>query len=153
MQGTGKRRVKNLYSKTEVDLETGELTTTEIEKHYSVRINSENFYMTFIDCMSGFFKISSITDIKLLAKMCTLAEFNTGKVLIPTSLRKEIEKEFDISAQTLTNSISRLRQLRLIRGEKGSFQINEQVFWKGDMKTRAELIKEHSNLNFKIDLK
>jgi hypothetical protein len=35
-----------------------------------------------------------------------------------------------------------LKKLGLISGEKGKFQINPQIFWKGDTKTRREKNEE-----------
>ena len=130
--------------------ETGEIFTTS--KSFSVKIDQDNFYMSYIENMSGFFNLKSAIDIKVLTKFCIIAEFNTGKVVLSPAERKEINEFLGISTQQLTNSISSLKKNNLITGEKGSYIINPIVFWKGNNDTRNDLIKNKKlSLNIEFE--
>lgn len=48
----------------------------------------------------------------------------------------------DISQQTLSNCLAALKKSKLISGEKGEFRINPKIFWKGDAKSRKDLLKD-----------
>lgn len=74
--------------------------------------------------------------------MCNNAEFNSGRVLMPTEIRDQISKELDMSANGITNNLKSLKDLNLISGERGVFTINPQVFWKGDEKARKAFMNE-----------
>lgn len=133
--------------------EKGEVITTS--KSYSIKTSSEAFYMIFIDHMAWFFKISCITDIRILAKMCSMAEFNTGKVRITSQDRKEIlDSLIGITTQNFSHSLNRLKKGGLITGDKGSYEINPKIFWKGTTDQRNKLLKEQGleiNIKFKLD--
>ena len=74
--------------------------------------------------------------------MCNNAEFNTGRVLLNANIRSEISKELDMSTGSITNNLKALKDLNLISGEKGTFTINPQIFWKGDEKARKAFMNE-----------
>ena len=51
----------------------------------------------------------------------------------------------------LIYNFKKLRDLSLITGDKGRFTINPQIFWKGEMKVRNQLLKEEAvQISFKI---
>lgn len=135
---------------TIVNIETGEQVVAKRE--WTEKIKPEAFYMSFIENMSGFFKLKSTSDIKLLVKMCTIAEFNTGSVCLATGNRIEIAKELDITNSQISKSLNNLIVLNLISGSKGIYVINPSVFWKGDAKSREALMQNNSlNITISID--
>lgn len=144
----GKRKLKHIEET--VDTSTGEVTT--ITKSFSVKTTSEAFYMTFIGNMASFYKITSITDVKILAKFCENTVFNTNKVSITTSKRKELCKSLNVTSQTFSNSINRLKKLGLITGSGGDYEINPTIFWKGTTDERSKLLKE-GGLELRIKFK
>lgn len=113
--------------------------------------SQESFYMSFIENMSGFFKLRSAIDIKVLAKVCMIAEYNSGRVLITSVVRKEIIEFLNISTQQLTNSLASLKANNLITGERGTYYINPKVFWKGHSDVRDSFLKKGGLLSVKID--
>lgn len=126
---------------TIVDHQTGEVFTT----HKEVKIKSKNadeFYMVFVRFMSPVFKIKSITDMHVLGKMCSLMEFNSNKVFLPAGRRKTICDELDILPSNLSRSITKLKELGLIKGDSGTYEINPIVYWKGTTSERAKLLKD-----------
>lgn len=121
-----------------LDKETGELLHYESQKVHKEKINSENFYMVFLDYMSPLFKLNSDAARKILDKFCQMAEFNSGVVHLATHTRKELCEELNMSAAQFTNCIKKLKDLNLITGESGLFTINPYIFWKGDQNIRRQ---------------
>lgn len=125
-----------------VDKDTGEILSYESEKTFTQKIEKDKFYITYIDFIAPFFKLKSAKAKDLLIWMCNNAEFNSGRVLMPTEIRDQISKELDMSANGITNNLKSLKDLNLISGERGVFTINPQVFWKGDEKARKAFMNE-----------
>lgn len=144
-----KRFLKN--ETTSVDRETGEIITTS--KTFSIRSNQDEFYMSYINNMVGFFNLKSAIDIKLITKMCMIAEYNTGRVLITPEVRHEVQKLLQISSQQMTNSIANLKKIGLLKGQRGTYQLNPMVFWKGTNDTRNAYLREGNGLRITIDFK
>ena len=111
---------------TKVDSETGEIVTTS--RTFSVKTNIDEFYFSYINNMMGFFNLKSAIDCKLITKMCMIAEYNTGRVLITPEVRREVCKLLNISTQQITNSLSSLKKIGLIKGERGTYQLNPMVY-------------------------
>lgn len=61
-----------------IDKTTGELLHIESQKTIKEKINSENFYMVFLDYMAPLFQLNSDAARRVLDKLCQLAQFNTG---------------------------------------------------------------------------
>lgn len=125
-----------------VNQDTGEILSYESEKTFTQKIEKDKFYITYIDFIAPFFKLKSAKAKDLLIWMCNNAEFNSGRVLMPTEIRDQISKELDMSANGITNNLKSLKDLNLISGERGVFTINPQVFWKGDEKARKAFMNE-----------
>lgn len=126
-----------------VNPETGEVVTIESSKTFTTKISEDKFYMTFIDYMNPIFKVKPEAAKSLLAWMCQHAEYNTGKISISAADRKSICNELNISNNCITNYLRSLKTLNLINGEKGTFMINPEVFWKGELAARRNLLKDN----------
>ena len=58
-----------------------------------------------------------------------------------------------IKPQAFTNSLSRLKEAKLLTGDRGEYEINPQYFWKGTTDERAKLLKNRSaQLLLKYDI-
>lgn len=136
-----------------IDTETGEVTTIESSKVIRRAIKEDAFYMTFIEFISPFIDNLRTCDNarRVLTWLCMHAEFNTGKVSLTTGTRAILCKELNISSNTLTNNLKKLKEANLINGEKGNFVINPQIFWKGDLATRKKLL-EDSEIQIKFEI-
>lgn len=126
---------------TTIDKESGEIIVSS--KQFTVKVNQDEFYMSYIENMSGFFKLKSAIDIKVLTKFCMLAEYNTGRVVLNSTVRKEVCELIKISNQQLTNSISSLKKLGLLKGDRNDYYVNYLVFWKGKNEIRNSLIRDN----------
>ena len=128
---------------TVIDKQTGEVLSQQ-EDHvtFSKVKSEEHFFMVFINFISPFFNLKSDACKTILIKLCTLAEWNTGKISLSTNRRAELCKELDCSSQTFSNCLTTLKKHHLIWGKGGEFQINPQLFWKGDVVKRNEQLKD-----------
>lgn len=145
---------KRFYDFTEetYDKETGEVK--RITKKYSKRVRVNDFFITYIDNLSGFLKVTSNVDKSVLAMLCCIAEYDTGRVFLEAKDRRDICENIGISVQQMTNSISMLKQLKLLSGERGFYMINPVVYWRGTSKARERLLKDKAisvEFNFELD--
>lgn len=125
-----------------VNPDTGEITVIDTAKTFTAKITEDKFYMTFIDFIGPIFGLKPDSAKVLLIWMCEHAEFNTGKVDLTTATRKQISTETGLSNNSITNYLKKLKELNIISGEKGSYILNPQIFWKGDLATRREFLKD-----------
>jgi len=147
-----KKKYEQSIFKEVVDRETGEIVSVEQTKIFTKTLKSETFYMTFIDYVSPLFNLKSEVAKSILTWMCTRAEYNTGRVLLPTNERVRLCDLLDISNNALTNNLALLKKNNLISGEKGEFIINPQIHWKGDTQTRDRLLKDSNiKITFSIE--
>lgn len=125
------------------DLRTGELIT--IQKTFTVKAaTSEDFYMTFLSGLNAICELSRPSDIKVLAILCSRAEYNTGIVKLSSAARKGIMQRLECSTSAFSNSLNRLKHSGLITGERGDFEINPHCFWKGTTDERRKLLESKS---------
>ena len=136
-----------------VDRKTGEVQT--VKKTFSVKSkHKEDFFFVFLSALNAIEPLSRPSDIKVLMHLCSVAEFNTGKVNLTAEGRKTILKSLKVKAQTFSNSLARLKDTGLITGDRGDYEVNPQYFWKGTTDERSRLLKSRSAdllLKFRID--
>jgi hypothetical protein len=147
------RKLKHVEESQVINKQTGEVEVITKTKSFAVQSSSEEFFMTFIGNLSGFFKITRGSDIKVLAKLCTVAEYNTGKVVLSTNMRQDMLADLGndkpMSQQYFTNCLRRLKDLGLISGKGNDWEINPQIFWKGSTDARRKLL-EDEGVNIRI---
>ena len=126
----------------EVQDGSGRVITTTESKTFAVKKSTEHFYMVYFENLSGFYKLTSATDIKVLSVLCGKAEFNTGVIELSTNVRELICTTLGIINSQLSRSLKTLSNKGLLTIYKGSVEINHNCFWKGSTETRNKLIKE-----------
>lgn len=145
-------KYEQIIHRESVDTTTGEIMEFETQKIFTKKITAEKFYITFIEHVASLFNLKSDSAKNVLCWLCSNAEFNTGKIMLTTNMRRKLCDDLIISPNTLTNNLKKLKDLNLISGEKGDFIINPKIFWKGDMQTREKLLKESKiQIIFNID--
>lgn len=147
----GKNRFVGNEIITTVNSDTGEVINTEVSKKFVSKIETDNFFMCFIENMAGFYNIKHLSDVKLLTAMCELAEFNTGIVHMTKKTRQIIHDKTGISLTNMNKNLKRLKELGLIAEDEGDYTINPAVFWKGSTTTRTEILKS-GEMYFEIKL-
>lgn len=117
-------------------------TSVVTSKSFNIKVkDSEDFYFTFFSYMKPALKIKSVRDIHVLTKLSLAMEFNTNKVSLPSSKRKEICGELNIQNSHLSNSIQRLKALGLMWGEGGVYELSPFAVWRGHTDARENLLK------------
>lgn len=135
-----------------VDPETGEIQVVETSKTFTTKVNSETFYMTFLEFAGPILGLNPSACRDLLVKMLDMAEYNTGKVSLSTAARKRLCEELKVTNNSITNYLKKLKDSKLISGEKGEFIINPQIFWKGELNARKQLLKDANiKITFSIE--
>ena len=76
------------------------------------------------------------------------AENNTGKVYMNSDRVQEILYICHISKRSYYRAINELKEDGIISGDKSTFTIAENMYWKGDRKTRNELMKAKLRVTF-----
>ncbi len=125
-----------------VDKKTGELSIVETEKTYNINTPVEEFIQIYFRLIAAIYKLNSANDIKLLIKFCEIAKYNTGVVSISTADRKQMCEDLDIHSSNFSKAIGRLKEKELLTGSKGTYLLNPAIFWKGEQKVRAQVLKE-----------
>lgn len=148
LKTTKHKQVQSAFKQV-IDKETGEILSQEVEKHFVAQIKTDNFFMCFFENFGAFYGLKHLSDAKLLACLCELAEFNTGIVQLSTKVRKTISEKTGIGLTNLSRNIKRLKDSDLISEEDGEVVINPAVFWKGSIKERVEIIR-NGGLMFNI---
>jgi hypothetical protein len=138
------KRITQTIQREVVDVTTGELVKVDTQKTFTEKISPDNFYMTFIGYMSPLFNLHSDVARSILDWMCMRAEYNSGVVDLSTSKRQKMCSDLSITSNQVTNNLKKLKELGLITGEKGEFTINPEIFWKGDTKTRQQVLEGKS---------
>lgn len=136
-----------------VDASTGEITSVETEKVFNIKTTPETFTMMYNEYLGKLYGIKHLSDIKLITKFCEIAEYNTGRVVLSSATRDEICEQLNISKPNLSKNIKRLKEQGLITGDKGTYIIDAALFWKGDRKARAALLKDKAltvTINFEL---
>lgn len=147
-------KTKEVTTTEIVNYETGEVKEIQRSKTYSFKVDSDKFYMTFVDYIAPMYKLTSASSKDTLSWLCSHAEFNTGKIVLAPAIRKQICEDISISPNSLTNALKKLVELHLIDGEQGVYMINPQIFWKGSADKREELLNiEEIRVTFDIKLK
>ncbi len=114
--------------------EAGEIIEEVRSKTWTFSRGSEPFFLTYLNCISWMYNLKSIT-----------------------TRRQTICKELGISDTSFSKALRSLIELNIFSGEKGTYAINAEIFWKGDYKTREALLNSgckitiEPNDEFKIE--
>lgn len=124
-------------------------------KQFVYKADEEPFYNVFIKYVKWMFDIKSIITLKVLVFMLEIAEFNTGKVSLTSGERARVIEGLGIAQSALSRAIkelllvgaiTRVTHLDKNTGEiiarKGEYIINPEMFWKGELKKRKQLVVE-----------
>jgi hypothetical protein len=131
----------------------------ETKKVHKITIKPDDeFYMVYIKYMSPYYEIKYADDIKLLGKLCEWAEFEKGTVYLTSGRRKEVTETLGVHNSNISKSLNRLKELKLIAGSDGEFEINPVVFWKGSKASRMEIMRKEGvqtifNFSLEQDIK
>lgn len=96
--------------------------------------------MVYSEIIEKITKLNSENAIILFTWMCLHAEYNTNNVYLATNIRKQIQQELNMSNNTITNSLKKLKDNNLISGKDGVFTMNPKFVWRGDSRIRELVV-------------
>ena len=143
---------KFLSTKTEqktIDEYGREISIVSQQTHVVKCDQEDQFYMVYFKNLASYFQINSVKELYLISTMCSMAEYNKGRVSITTDDRKKLCELYNMIPSQYSRYIKDLIKKGLISGEKGTYYINPGIFWKGDRSSRKELL-ESGGLEFTI---
>lgn len=131
-----------------IDKETGEVMQATSQMSVE-KIDSEPFFFTYSkEIMALYGKSIFNATTKVLWKLLEFAEFDTGKVYMNADRTNEIIQACKIGKTSYYRAISDLKEAGIIKGDKSTFTIAENMFWKGSAKARNELRKARLKVTF-----
>lgn len=136
------------YKGQRTDPETGEIL--EYSECIEVtRNDTEPFFLTYSRQILALYgkHVFNVTT-KVFYKLLEYAEYNTGKVYMNSNRIKEIMEICNISKASYYRAINELIEAGLISGDKNTYTIAENMFWKGDRKAREELKNARLKVSF-----
>ena len=122
-----------------IDKETGEIMEY-VDKMEVIKADSEPFFLTYSkQIMALYGKSIFNATTKVFWKLLEFAEWNTGKVYMTTERRDNIMETCDISRASYDRAIKELVDAGIMTKNGNTYSIDEDMFWKGDRKTREQL--------------
>lgn len=106
-----------------------------------VKTDTEPFFLTYSKQILSLYNLSvfNVTT-KVFWKLLEFAEWNTGEVIMNINRRNEIMQVCGISKTSYYRALDELIKTGLITKNKDVYTIDERMFWKGDRKSRKELM-------------
>ena len=154
MAGKKKISLKHETTIQGVDPNTGELIQQVIDKRFAIKVDTtDQFFMTFIQFMGPYYEIKYADDYKVLGKLNAMATLNKGEIELSAKRRRELSEELKISQPQISRSIARLKELRLLFGESGSYTIASEIFWRGGTTERVPMAKKQRSLTIEFEEK
>lgn len=131
--------------------ENGEIVEETTSKSWTITKNSEPFFLTYVNSISWIYGLKSVTTIKILYKLLEKSNYNTNKVDISAKLRKAICEQLDITQVSFSKSLKQLLDLKILKDCEDAYEIDPAFFWKGDYKTREQLMKSNIKVTIEPD--
>lgn len=107
-----------------VDAYTGEVVKQSVSKTFTVKKETEPFFLTYSKYMSVLYNLTSLSAVKILWKFLEQSQYNTEDVFITPQRKQQIIKELGISSSIYTKSLNMLAKAGIITGGRGSYKIN-----------------------------
>jgi hypothetical protein len=145
------KQIVHENSKTVVDTYTGELIEETTSKVFTIKKEVEPFFLTYSRFMSILYNLNSLATVKILWKFLELAKYNTGEVFITPQIKKNIIESLKISLSVYNKALVNLKDAEIISGERGLYVINPKIHWKGDFKTRENIIRSGLKITIEPD--
>ena len=136
-----KMNVMTLKNESHVIDEDGKVHVTT--KTFRTKIKAENFFATYLKHVQVLYSLNN-TEKNIMIYLCEKARHDTGEVDITPRDRERMMMFFDVKTSAISNNIKSLKSKGILIGDKGSYVINPELFWKGTMDKRQELLSNHT---------
>lgn len=127
---TAKSKVTGLFKEQHLDLDTGEVNTTEIKQTFVTKGQEPRFVKVYLDDLLLLKDLPT----KSSAILWELIKNTTyeNKIILNGSIKKEIISRLDIKISTLNNALSRFTKAEILyRLDTGIYMPNPYLFARG----------------------
>lgn len=133
----------NVNTNTFIDRATGEVLEVEQDvKHTKIVVDSRRDFVMLSIPILGLIDGLDNTTVKVLIWCGLNAQYNKNMITLTKPWCEEITKEFNISYQTIKNSIYKLSKKKaLIPLGSGTYRVNPRYFWKGQTSEKLKTMK------------
>lgn len=115
----------------------------------SIKVDTEPFFLTYSKQIMALYDMPVFNaTTKVFWKLLEFAEWNTGKVFMNVNRRNEIMEVCNIGKTSYYRALDDLVNTGLITKDEDVYTIDERIFWKGDRKTRTEMINAKLKVTF-----
>lgn len=134
---------KNLVKRNELtEVDSDGVMRKHTQSMEVIKVDTEPFFLTYSKQIMALYDMPVFNaTTKVFWKLLEFAEWNTGEVIMNINRRNEIMKVCGISKTSYYRALDELITANLITKNKDVYTIDERMFWKGDRKTRDNLIK------------
>jgi hypothetical protein len=111
-------------------------------------VPADRFIRIYLEDIGGLLKLTD-GEIKILQCIWQICEFNTGKVVLVSSVKKDIEEILEkngsgIKVRSIGNIISSLTKKNIlipVPERTATYLLNPQYFWKGEELERGKVFR------------
>lgn len=115
----------------------------------TIKVDTEPFFLTYSKQIMALYDMPVFNaTTKVFWKLLEFAEWNTGKVFMNVNRRNEIMEVCSIGKTSYYRALDDLVAAGLVTKDKDVYTIDERMFWKGDRKTRTEIINAKLKVTF-----
>lgn len=97
----------------------------EENKVLKIEVKS-NVYRTYLETLSGIFKVTTETDLKVLTKLHELKDVN-NRIRLTHNDRVDVLKELNIDTVQLAGSLANLKNKGLLIGSHGDYILDKKI--------------------------
>ena len=136
------------YEGQQIDPETGEVIS--FSKCKSIQLKeTEPFFLTYSKQILALYNTNVFNKAtKVLYKMLEFSEWNTGKVHMTIDRVEEVLDTCNISKASYYRVLNDLVDVGIIIKRRGYYQIAENMFWKGELKMREQVVNAKMKISF-----
>lgn len=125
----------------DVDPETGEVRP-RLRVDFTSKADTQFFTMLLVPLDERWFHIKHTKDFHVFGKLCELAEYGTGRILLSGTQRLEVMQACGMTSSHLSNSLRRLAAAGVIATRRGEATLNPHVAWKGTGVSRRAALEK-----------
>jgi hypothetical protein len=134
--------MKTLRNETITQSKNGETTVTT--RTFKIKSKSEAILLVFPAYqMSMVLRVRSGVALSVLTAIFKYCDFNTNKIHLTSTRRKDLLNLLKIQKSHLSNALKELKKHNFIYGERDYFETNPYPMWRGTFQERSKFIKEN----------
>lgn len=115
-------------------------------------VKENEFYYTYVQALSPILKLKQLRDIQVLSALCMMMQHDKNRVFLTPQRRQELLTLLNMKSTHFANCLKNLKNLGVITGDRGDYEVNPILFWKGSRESRNRLL-ETKGLEIRLKFK